>query len=329
MKNRSAILFAVILCAALLVGCNRVAPPVETLPSTGLPTEVSPSPNQNAPDLDVTGTDVDQSPVPANCQYSLLKYSGTGVDVDLPYLMNVSNYAVKEDSGFIASVWDTVNYASWAERDTSSTSEVSIRLEFYIDNSEPLVLEFGIDDVGWCPDHIDAGNNDPYFEAYSDGPYYTLPPGTYDKVSKLLADYTVEHYSSDEPSIETVDLFAVSFRTVTFAKDPTTNMFLVSTAITGDFVSDWELDKWEPYSELDKRESDVPMDSTTLSDFIHIQSQQPGTEGVTFGISDGNYAAVIKSNGVRACYKIPESVYHTIERQFDEFQTKSIFSKTP
>lgn len=283
--------FAISLCMILLfASCKATDADTPSVLST---------PADEISDLPIAGS--------SQNEYTGLKYEG----IDINPQKHFSSYEVTDDPEFVAELWQELDYESWLPRQDASPAEVKILLEFFGNNGF-YRLEIDPNDVGYRKEYtpLEPANGDQPEDLDSDKEYYyDLPKGTYEKVSKLLTDYTSAHYMPEiTPDLLTSLVDESDY--LVFSSDQI--YFRVQTAKTGRFIDKWQLDDWVPYQ---------PPDGMVTGKTIHIYNGNPN--GISVYIAIDELSVSISFEGLSQSFEIPKETADIILSQFNEFQNLS------
>lgn len=242
------------------------------------------------------------SPVPSTVteklSYTELDYGG--VDT-IP--QKISNFCeVTSDSAFVANIWDELNYDAWTVRESGSVAMVSIHLDFS-GSSTPLSLEIDPNDVGWRKEAQDGNNAVTNIN-------YDLPKGTYERISRLLTEYTSAHFM---PQISPTNLSIATDSSVPLSFSCNELYFVVSPSVTGNFTEDWKADTW-----VESTLEEVTMDSNAIR--IGNVYNSDGTGPIDILVDANQLLVIISHEGLSRTYEISLEVAQTILEQFDQFQ---------
>jgi len=249
-----------------------------------------------------------------SCDYVALSYIGV---LRILYEGGAANYDVWNDRAFVDDVWSNLNYDAWVEfdgySDDISHNQDMIYLRFYLNPNDPLHLSIGSDDIASIDEYAWMVGS-----AFEDVRYHVMPQGTFDRISGLLTEYSVEN-SVPAADIETVRDFSLGSGYIRFAliEEPV-NYVQIMKEDAGDFVAEWELESWQPYDYSLVLESTSVVHGPTFTGNVGIDRVN-----ISVNTFDGVYVLSIgkESSSTPAIhYSMPESVYQAIERQFERFK---------
>ena len=140
--------------------------------------------------------------------------------------------------------------------------------------------------------------------------YYTILPGTFERVSELLTAYSAENFT---PTMTiTTDFITDMVRFQERVKFSSGEIYYsVLTENTGLFTNEWQLDTWE---------AKHLYNHVFTGNAIQIHSGIPGVDLIAVVIYTDTLLAVVESQGLSAVYSFGEATAAVIERQFAEFQ---------
>ena len=228
-----------------------------------------------------------------------------------------ANYEVWDDRAFVDDVWNNLNYDAWLELDGNiediSHNQDVIWLRFYLNPNDRFDLSIGSDDIACGDDYAWSVGS-----TYYDVRYHVMPQGTFERISRLLTEYSVEN-SESVADIETVRDFSLGSGYVSFAlTDAPVNYVRILKEDAGDFVAQWELESWQPYDYSQVSESTSIIHGPAFTGNVGIDRVN-----ISINTFDGVYVLSIgkeSSSSLATHYSIPESVYQTIEKQFEGFK---------
>ena len=233
--------------------------------------------------------------------YTKLNYGG--IDTNPQKISNF--YELASDSSFVATIWDELNYDDWTVRESGSVAMVSIYLDFS-GTATPLSLEIDPNDVGWRKEAQDGNNAVTNI-------YYDLPKGTYERISRLLTEYTSAHFM---PEISPLNLSIAEDSGVPLSFSRNELYFVVSPSVTGSFTEDWKADTW-----IESALEEVTMDSNAIG--IGNVYNSDGTGPIDILVDANQLLVIISNGGLSRTYEISQEVAQTILKQFEQFQRLS------
>ena len=243
------------------------------------------------------------------CEYIALSFTGYHNDPQ----RSAASFAVWDDLDFVAKVWNSVGYDDWVEFEACSVSGHLILLLFHSDDGDPIYLVITEDDIGWRKHFSPYG----YVLETITG-YYAVPPGTFDRVSKLLTDYITDH-SNLAIDIGTVRNFSPNGGAVRFSFcDEPLYVYMLPTEEAGDFVAEWELESWQPLSTDEMSEEAYWIGGVLMSGRVGID-----VKVIEFSTIGDIHMAQVRNGYMFVSYRVPVSVYQTIEQQFKDFRAVS------
>ncbi len=239
-------------------------------------------------------------------QFSQLIFNG--IDTNTNNL--AIDFSIDTNVAFINQVWNTLSIDSWKTRNAGSNAMVRITLKFKSDN-EYYHIEIDPNDVGYRKEYI------PDYKLTEEqltqpNPitmyYYDLPEGTYEKISKLLCQYTDKSTSNAITPQQLQGIFK-GYDRYTFTSGEI--YFQATAEITGDFMSKWDLDKWTAFNPEDGSHEN------TIT--VYVTDSPDGC----ISIFPNELFVSITYNNMSANYKITPGILKTIQQQFEEFQKVS------
>ncbi len=234
-----------------------------------------------------------QQTQPFESKYYAIKYEGIDVNPQQHY----ARYEVSNDKAFVDELWETINFDGWTAKDKSeSAAMVAIWLRFVSDDE---VMQLSIDP-----------NDEGCHTVSDEGHYYDLPEGTYDKISKLLTEYTEEHF---DDSLTPDSLYRIMKEYDRYTFSSGTVYYQVTAENAGDFMSEWKLEQWTQFH---------PEDGESFgSNAIGIH-HTPNLD-LNVDVYTDTLNVSITNKGVSTYYKITQEIADTIQRQFEEFEKVS------
>ncbi len=226
-------------------------------------------------------------------KYHTLKYEGMDVNPQQHY----AKYEVGNDKAFVDELWEAINFDEWKTKEKSnSVAPVAIWLSFLADD-EVMQLSIDPNDEG-CHTISDVGH------------YYELPEGTYDKISKMLTDYTEEHFD-DSLTPEALYRIMKEYDSYTFSSG--TVYYQVTAENTGDFMGEWKLEQWTQFT-LGDSES-IGKNAVSIR---HITNSDLDVVVYTDTLN-----VWVTNKGVSTYYKITQEIADVIKQQFEQFEKVS------
>ncbi len=238
------------------------------------------------------GNESQQPPV-TESKYHTLKYEGMDVNPQQHY----AKYEVGSDRAFVDEVWNAVKFDEWKAKDKSeSAAPVAIWLRF-VSADEVVQLSIDPNDEG-CHTVSDVGH------------YYDLPEGTYDKISKLLTEYTEGHFNN-ALTPDALCRIMKEWDRYTFESD--TVYYQVTAENAGDFMSKWDLEQWTQFT--------PEVGENFGNNAISIRhTPNPDLDVVVY---TDTLNVWVTNKGASTYYKITQEIADTIQRQFEELEKLS------
>ena len=267
--------FLIILSSCGGSGCNDVEVPASETPVHISETEQTQSPPELTPIISYTG----------------LTYRG----LDTNPLQQMINYSVEEDKEFVSKIYGLIDYENHIPCEGPSTANVTIDLEFSAENGVQFLC-LDPNDLAWT-----RPENDPYGVLV----YFSLPEGTYKKISSLLTEYTQMHFM---PNVSTEILHEMVQNSDILTFSCNEAYFKVPTKNADGFPDDFLIDGWKEYT---------PADGALTGRAIHI-SDESYTYNVIFFVDLCNVE--IRREGVSAWYTFSRETAEIIWNWYEEME---------
>lgn len=171
------------------------------------------------------GTNQYETSSAARVDYSSMRYSGSDIN---PQKFH-SEYETY-DKEFIAQVEESLRQIILKHTNLKSQSQKGFDILLYQDDKTSLSYSLKPDD--FCE---------------INGKFYIMPDGTYKKISKILTDYSAEHFCMvDKSTLEEL----TAFETLTIF-DTRNIYFVIKPDALGDFKTAWNVDSWDEAGDIE------------------------------------------------------------------------------